>query len=79
MNTEGEAAVNTVRAHFWELTDSFLAHTQSELELARAMNDREEVIRRQIKMEVMKHARAILDQCIRAVQRASEVRDDGEK
>lgn len=79
MNADAEAAVATVRAHFWEITDSFLAHTQGELDVARAMNDREEVIRRQIKMEVMKHARSILDHSIRAVQQATEVDHDGEK
>ena len=79
MNAKGEAAVAAVPVHFWEITDSFLAYAQSELEVARAMNDREEVIRRQIKMEMMKHARSILDHSIRAVQRASEVDHDGEK
>ena len=77
MNAEGEAAVAAVRAHFWGISDSFLNHTQNELEVARAMNDREEVIRRQIRMEVMKHARYILDVSIEAVRRVSAVRDDG--
>lgn len=79
MNAEGEAAVAAVRAHFWEITETFLNHTQSELEVARAMNDREEVIRCQIRVELMKHARYILDTSITAVQRASEVGDDGQK
>ena len=41
------------------------------------MNDREDVIRRQIKLEVMKHARYILDASIQHVRRASEVSNDG--
>jgi len=77
MNAEGEAAVAAVRDHFWEITESFLKYTQNELELARAMNDREDVIRRQIKLEVMKHARYILDASIQHVRRASEVSNDG--
>ena len=77
MNADGDAAVAAVRAHFWEISEFFLKNTQNELEMARAMNDREEVVRRQIKMEVMKHARSILDYSIQQVQRASEVDDDG--
>lgn len=77
MNADGEAAVAAVRAHFWEISEFFLKNTQNELETARAMNDREDVIRRQIKMEVMKHARSILDYSIQEVRRASEVNDDG--
>jgi hypothetical protein len=76
MNADGEAAVAAVRAHFWEITDSFLKHTQGELEMARAMNDREEIIRRQIKLEVMKHARYILDWSIVSVRRAGEADHD---
>lgn len=74
MNADGEAAVAAVRTHFWEITESFLNHTQGELEVARAMNDREEIIRSQIKMEVMKHARYILDVSIQHVNRVNEVK-----
>jgi hypothetical protein len=44
--------------------------------MARAMNDREEIIRRQIKLEVMKHARYILDWSIVSVRRAGEADHD---
>lgn len=69
MNADGEAAIAAVRGEFWRISEIFLANTQNELEMARAMNDHADVIRRQIKMEVMKHAREILDHSIREVQR----------
>jgi hypothetical protein len=74
MDVDGDGPVAAVRAHLWEITESFLNHTQSELEVARAMNDREAIIRSQIKMEVMKHGRYILDVSIEHVNRVNEVK-----
>jgi hypothetical protein len=79
MDADGEAAVAAVRAEFWRISEIFLNNTQHELEQARAVNDREDIVRRQIKLKVMKHARSILDYSIGAVWRAGEVNDDGQK
>lgn len=41
------------------ITGFIVAHAEGEIELARALQDREQQIKTQIKMETMKHARSI--------------------
>jgi hypothetical protein len=45
------------------ITSFIVAHAEGEIELARAMHDRDQRIKVQIKMETMKHARSIFDHC----------------
>jgi hypothetical protein len=46
-----------------------IERTGHEIELARAMGDQELVVREQIKMEMMKHARSIFQDCYQRVTR----------
>ena len=58
--------VKVARA-FEAITGVVLAHTEREIELARAMGDASEVVKQQIKRETMKAARQILQACHRRV------------
>jgi hypothetical protein len=54
----------TKLAHAFDLvTQQLVDQTHPEIELARAMNDRETVVKQQVKMETMKHAREIFVDC----------------
>lgn len=54
---------------FGIITSSQIEHAEREIELARAMGDKESLVRRQIKMETIKHARQILNDCTMLVTR----------
>jgi len=56
---------------FGWITGSYIEHAEGEIELARATGDQEAVIREQIKMEMMKHARSIFQDVYRRVTRRS--------
>jgi hypothetical protein len=49
------------------ITGFVIGHAQAEIELARALQDREELLKIQIKRETMAHARSILEFCYRRV------------
>jgi len=49
------------------ITGFVVGHAQAEIELARALQDREEVLKTQIKKETMLYARSIFDTCYRRV------------
>jgi len=51
------------------ITSSQIDYAKREIELARAMGDQEDLVRRQIKMETIKHARQILNDCTMLVTR----------
>ena len=55
-----------VLAFGW-ITERFIEREQHEIEIARALNDTEALVRSQIKLEVMKHARSIFNNCTRRV------------
>ena len=55
--------VDKLRAMFEHITDQILIHEERQLELVRAMNDREEIVKSQIKIEMVKHTRSILQTC----------------
>jgi hypothetical protein len=55
-------ATKVARA-FEVITRIVLTHTEREIELARAMGDKTEVVKQQIKFETMKAARGILQGC----------------
>jgi hypothetical protein len=48
---------------FGYITSTIIEHTHHEIELARAMQDQEKVVKQQIKLETLKHARGILQTC----------------
>jgi len=56
-----------VAAAFDHTTQSIIEHAQYEIELARAKHDQEAVIKQQVKMETMKHARGIFQNCFQLV------------
>jgi hypothetical protein len=45
------------------ITQRLVDQARPEIELARAMNDQETVVKQQVKMETMKHAREIFLDC----------------
>ncbi len=61
--------LDKVMQAFDVITGSVIAAAERESELCRAMGDRESLIREQIKMETVKHARAILNDCYMQVTR----------
>jgi len=54
------------RAFDW-VTGQVVSHAHLEIELARAMQDKESVIKHQIKMETLKFARGVFDDCYRRI------------
>jgi len=44
-----------------------IEYADQEIELAKAMGDQETVVKRQIKMSTMKHARSIFEDCYRVL------------
>jgi hypothetical protein len=56
---------------FEQITGQIIAEGQREIELARAMQDEEAVVRTQIKTSTLNHARDILQTCYRTMLRRS--------
>ena len=52
---------------FGWITGQIVEHSHREVELARAMQDRETLVKAQIKLAVMEHSRQILDHCYKQV------------
>jgi hypothetical protein len=52
---------------FQHITGSIVEHAGREVELARALHDQEAVVKHQIKMETIKAARSIFQDCYRLV------------
>ncbi len=57
--------VDKVAQAFDHITCSIIEHAQHEIELARAMFDEDTVVKQQVKMETMKGARGIFQDCYR--------------
>ena len=55
--------IERLRDAFGTITALIVEQAQHQVELARAMQDRESVIKTQIKMETIKTARSIFDSC----------------
>jgi hypothetical protein len=47
------------------ITGFIIGHARAEIELARALQDREQLVKTQIKKETMAHARSIFETCYR--------------
>ena len=56
-----------VAAAFDHTTKSIVEHAQYQIDLARAEHDQETIIKQQVKMETIKHARAIFQSCFQLV------------
>lgn len=50
---------------FHMVTDTIVTHTSNEIELLKAMNDRETLIKEQIKLSTIQHAKGIFDMVYR--------------
>jgi hypothetical protein len=50
------------RAFSW-VTDRIITHAEEEVEAARALRDEEAAIKQQVKMETIRHARAVFEEC----------------
>ena len=57
------ADVDKLAQAFDQITNSVIEHAQHEIELARAMYDHEAIVKHQIKMEAIKSARGIFQDC----------------
>jgi hypothetical protein len=57
------AEIDRLKEAFWWTTNQFIERAQQEIELARAMKDREALVKEQIKLGVMKHAQGIFQNC----------------
>jgi hypothetical protein len=55
-------AQKLARAFDW-VTGRVIAHAEGEVETARALRDDEAAVRQQVKMETIRHARAIFGEC----------------
>ena len=53
---------------FHHIINRIITHSQNEIELRKAMNDRETLVKEQIKLSTIKHARDVFDM---AYQRAT--------
>ncbi len=61
------ADVDKVAQAFGWVTNNIITHGQHQVELARALHDRDAVVKEQIKLGVMRHAREVFDDCGRVV------------
>jgi len=65
--------IEKLRAGFEWITDLYLADAEREIELLRAMQDREALVKEQIKLSLVKHLRGVFEQCYRGATAGSEV------
>jgi len=68
LNTDLPDIERLAQAFGW-ITNRGVERAEHEVELARAVGDQELVVREQIKMEMMKHARSIFQDCYQRVTR----------
>lgn len=52
---------------FDAITSHVIAQSEREIEVLHALHDQEGVVKEQVKMETLKHARAILQECYQQV------------
>ena len=50
---------------FDHITSFYIQHSEQEIELLRAMSDKEKLIKELIKMETIKHIRSIFNDCFK--------------
>jgi hypothetical protein len=49
------------------VTGRIVEHSQMDVDMARAMNDKDELVKQQIKLSTIKHARSIFNMCYQQV------------
>lgn len=49
------------------VTGRYIEHSQQEIELLRALQDKESLVKEQIKLEMMKHVRSMFHTCYKRV------------
>ena len=69
-----EPEAERLKAAFEQITDTILENGTRELELARALGNEQDVVKTHIKLETIRHARYVLDQCYAQLVRS---RGDG--
>ena len=71
--------IDKLKTFFGQTTTKIIAYAEKEIELAKAMQDRESLIKQQIKMETLKSAREIFAQGyqIATGRRAWDAQDNG--
>jgi hypothetical protein len=62
--------VERLRAGFAWITDQIVADAEREVELLRAMGDREALVKEQIKLSTVRHLRGLFEQCYRGATAA---------
>jgi hypothetical protein len=67
LETSDLSDVEKLAQAFGWITGRIVEHGQHEVEIARAMQDQERLIKEQIKLGVMQHARGIFDFCHKQV------------
>jgi hypothetical protein len=53
--------IDKLKEYFGQITGKIIEYARQEIDLARAMQDRDELVKQQIKMETIKTARGIFD------------------
>ncbi|MGD8628339.1 MAG: hypothetical protein PVH52_04600 [bacterium] len=48
---------------FGWVTNRIITHAETEVETARALRDEESAVRQQVKMETIRHARSVFEEC----------------
>jgi hypothetical protein len=68
-----------LKEYFGQITAEIVAYARGEIELARAMQDRDELVKQQVKMETIKTAREVFAQGyqIATGRRAWDEQDNG--
>ena len=61
------ADVEKIAEMFGYVTGTIVEHSQMEIDMARAMNDKEALVKQQIKLSTIKHARDIFNMCYQQV------------
>jgi hypothetical protein len=58
--------IDKLRVGFEWITDRIVADAEREVELLRAMQDREALVKEQIKLSTVRHVRGLFEQCYRS-------------
>jgi len=69
--SSGQPALEKVKEAFSLITDFYIADGEREIELLRAMNDRENLVKAQIKVSTLRTAQAILAEAYRQATAAA--------
>jgi membrane-bound lytic murein transglycosylase B len=71
LETEGTEA-EKLQALFHHITDTIIRYGENQMELLKAINDQEELMKERIKVSTIRHAKSILDQCNAMLQHSKQ-------